>query len=358
MDTFPPLGWISGTANRDKNATKRQINEVVEENTLTSRPFFKKTRFNPPWNLPSIRRFDSPERTSLEHGLFVHEFKWDDKTTSVDTFDVLCDTHFFGHDIGTSLIQGEFLLLYTGPQNLKQTLVNARLQRDHQVLPHLQHDQRVSAMKKVIPLNKLAQLINDGIKYQRHFFSAAQRENADLDFEQYVGQVLRSSELGSLLSLFSRLRTPYDFWRYFRPLGFLHSLDGKANYDGSSCPLLSIQHRGLKYVTHLPGKYAPTGTSLYYGVGMTNMFKQSETIVKNAVFNYPRPSLVYVANDTPKNLVRECGFVNLSRENCSTPSLFKYVGNFVSTYKAAETSTAPCPYIQIEMLREPFVVYT
>ena len=355
MDAFPPLGWINGTANRDKNATKRPIDEVVDESTLTARPFFKRKRFYPPWNLPSIQRFDSPERSILQSDFFVHEFKWDDKTTSVDTFDVLCDTNFFGHDIGKNLIRGEFLLLYTGPQNLRQTLVNSKLQRSRQILPYGHGDSKVSALKKVVPLNKLAQLINDNVKLQRKLFSGA---DVGLDFAQYVNKVIENSELGSLTSLTSRLRTPYDFWSYFKPLGFLHSMDGKPNYDGSACPLLSIQHRGLSYASHLPGKFAPTGARLYYAVGMTNTFKRDESLVRNPVFNYPRPSLVYVTDDAPKNLARQCGFVSVSREDCATPSLFKYVGNFVSNYRPAETNTARSPYLQIDMLRSPFLVYS
>jgi len=354
MDVFPPLGWINGTANRDKNAAKRPIDEVLDEGTLTARPFFKRKKFYPPWNLPSLQRFDSPESSISERDFFVHEFKWDHKTTSVDTFDVLCDTNFFGHDIGSNLTQGEFLLLYTGPRNLRQTLVNAKLQRTRQVLPDGHGDTKVSALKKVVPLNKLAQLINDTVKFQRKRFGVA---DLVLDFPHYVDKVLEVSEMGSLASLISRLRTPYDFWSYFKPLGFLHSMDGKPNYDGSACPLLSIQHSGLSYTSHLPGKFAPTGSRLYYAVGMTNAFKQDEGLVKNAVFNYPRPSLVYVTDETPRNLVRQCGFVGTSRENCTAPNIFKYVGNFVSNYRPTESNMARSPYLQVDMLRSPFLVY-
>jgi hypothetical protein len=355
MEAFPPLAWIDGTANRDKNATKRQIDEVVDQSTIEARPFFKRKRFYPPWNLPSIQRFDSPETSISGSDFFPHEFKWDDKTTSVDTFDVLCDTNFFGHDVGKNLIRGEFLLLYTGPKNLRQTLVNAKLQRSRQFLPDGCGDSKVSALRKVIPLNKLAQLINDTVKSQRKYFGFA---DVALSFEQYVNKVLETSELGGLTSLISRLRTPYDFWSYFKPLGFLHSMDGKPSYEGNACPLLSIQHRGLSYTSHLPGKFAPTGARLYYAVGMTNAFNQDERLVENAAFNYPRPTLVYVTEDTPKNLVRQCGFVSASRENCTAPSLFKYVGNFVSNYRPVETNTARSPYLQVDMLRSPFSVYS
>ena len=356
MDTFPPLGWIDGTANRDKNAAKRPIDEVVAESTLTARPFFKRKRFYPPWNLPSLQRFDSPESSISASDFFVHEFKWDHKTTGVDTFDVLCDTNFFGHDVSSHLRQGEFLLLYTGPRNLRQTLVNAKLQRSRQILPDGHGDSKVSALKNVVPLNKLAQLINDTVRSQKKHLRAV--EDRDLDFPAYLDRVMGICEIGGLSSMISRLRTPYDFWNYFKPLGFLHSIDGKSNHDGSACPLLSILHSGLSYTSHLPGKFAPTGSRLYYGVGMTTAFKPDETLVQNPVFNYPRPLLVHVADDTPRKLVRQCGFVGTDRENCVTPSIFKYVGNFVTNYRPAETNIARSPYLQVDMLRAPFSVYT
>ncbi len=355
MDAFPPLDWINGTANRDKNAAKRQIDEVVNKDTIAARPFFKRKRFNPPWNLPSLQRFDSPESAISGSDFFVHEFKWDHKTTGVDTFDVLCDTNFFGYDIGKSLTRGEFLLLYTGPRNLTQTLVNAKLQRSRQVLPHGHGDVKVSALKKVVPFNKLSQLINDTVKCQKKRFCVA--DEVGIDFHRYVDKVMESCEIGSFSSLVSRLRTPHDFWNYFKPLGFLHSIDGKENYDGSACPLLSILHSGLSYTSHLPGKFAPTGSRLYYAVGMTSAFNHNEILARETVFNYPRPSLVYVTDDTPKNLVRQCGFVCVSREGCTTPCIFKYVGNFVSNYRPTDTNLARSPYLQVDMLRSPFLVY-
>lgn len=237
MDAFDPLRLDSGTANRDKNAKRRNIDEVLHEGTIAARPFYKRRRFYPPWNLPSIHRFDSPEQSISENGLFVHEIKWDDKTTGVHTFDILCDTIFFGHDIGKHLIQGDFLLLYTGPQNLRNTLINAKLQRDANFLPSGQTDSNVSKLKRVVPLNKLLQLINDCVKLQRDYFD---HRHVDITYTDYVNEITKKFQLGGIVSLLSRLRTPDDMWRYFKPLGFLHSFDGKPVYGGNSCPLISV----------------------------------------------------------------------------------------------------------------------
>ena len=354
MEGFEPLRLDSGTANRDKNAKKRQIDEVVQESTITARPFFKKRRFYPPWNLPSIHRFDSPEHAISKNDLFIHEIKWDDKTTGVHTLDVLCDTLFFGHDIGKNLKQGEFLLLYTGPQNLRNTLINAKLQRSENVLPSGGTDSNSSKLKRVVPLSKLLQLITECVKVQRDYFD---HRHVDMTFAEYVNQVTKKFELGGIVSLMSRMRTPDDMWRYFKPLGFLHSIDGKPDYEGSSYPLVSVQHWGLKYTSHLNGRFAPKGCHLYYVVGMTNMYRREELLGRNPVFNYPRPLLVYSADDRPSNLVRQFGFVGVDREHCATPCLLKYVGNFVTDYRPSSSNMARAPYLQIDMLREPFSVY-
>ena len=349
--------FFDGTASRDHNALRRPLREGLSESSVGERAPFKRTRFYEPWNLPSLQQFNEPA-SIFDDGLFVHEVKWDDKTTGVHTVDKMCDTNFFGYDIGPGLTTGEFLLLYTGPPNFKTSLINSRIIRSSTVLPY-RNENRPSRVCKVVPLTKLTEIISDTVKRQREFFDLT---HLDLSYESFLDEIGKNFDTGSLTSVLSRLRTPEDFCQYFKPLGFLHSFDGKPVYDGNNYPLVTAVHYGNKYIARFnsgtDGNLAPKGSSLYYAVGLHKMFHSEETWGHNCVFNYPLPRLTYSLHNVPHKLVRELGYVHQSREGHPVPSVMQYVGSFITDFYAhAGTSTRLSPYVQVDMLRNPTLVY-
>lgn len=334
-----------GSGNRDLNrALKRPLDDGVNTKRLINSAPFKNPTFFTPDSLPGVKRFDAPQYALAAADFVPHRIKRDAATTDVHTFDVLCETHFFGHDTSANIDVGQFLLMYTGPRNLAGSIANEQIRERANGLPRVRpiaQCRKAERCHVVIGLKQLRRLIDEQVKKESTYFESI---GHSVNSVSYVTIVEKKDGLGGFASLLSRCKNPEDFSKLFVPLGFVHSIEGL----GSAYPLVSILNYGLQYVSPLyPSSgdgQASAGNHVYYFVGMKRGFQM------DAAFQYVKPALLYGYDDRVRQLAKRESYSGKGKDGVTIPCLFKYIGYFVRDYIFSESIECRSPHLRIDTL--------